>query len=271
MQRREFLATSAAAALAAFASTRTHAADAPPAAATQLIDLRTYHFASPEKMQAFEQFLGQAGAPAFNRAGVEPVGLFKLLTKDNAPLKLETDPLDLYLLLPHNSLDSLLAFDTKLATDDAYQKAGGDLLTAAKKGETAYTRYENSLLQALPAVPRVEVRSKSPDRLVQLRTYESPTEERGAKKIHMFTDGGELAIFRAAGMPPVFMGRAIAGAKMPNLTYMLEFDNDAAQKAAWKAFGANPDWKTLSKNETYKETVSNITNLILRPCAGSQV
>jgi hypothetical protein len=42
-------------------------------------------------------------------------------------------------------------------------------------------------------------------------------------------------------------------------------------KTAWNGFRTNPDWKTLSGNDLYKDTVSNITNLILRPCAGSQV
>lgn len=268
MQRREFLAASAAAAVAICASNSAHAADAPGAGG--VTELRTYHFADREKMQAFEKFLGDAGVAAFNRAGARPVGVFKLAAKDNAPLKLESDPLDLYVLLPHKSFESLAAFDAALAADEAYTKAGGALLTAVKK-DAAYTRYESTILVGVKGVPGVESRSQSPDRLVQLRIYEAPNAERGAKKVQMFTDGGELAIFTRVGMPPVFMGRAVAGAKLPNLTYMLAFDNEDAMKKAWDGFRNDAQWKTLSKDETYKDTVSQITNLVLRPCAGSQV
>jgi hypothetical protein len=31
------------------------------------------------------------------------------------------------------------------------------------------------------------------------------------------------------------------------------------------------DWKKLSGDETYKDTVSNITNLVLRPVEGSAI
>ena len=36
-------------------------------------------------------------------------------------------------------------------------------------------------------------------------------------------------------------------------------------------FKADADWKKLSKDDEYKETVSNITNLLLRPATGSQI
>src|SRR5436190_14378188 len=146
MQRREFLAASAAA-LAACSSTRARAADAPPRG-RQVIDLRTYHFASADKMRAFEQFLADAAVPAFNRAGVEPVGAFKLNAKENAALKLASDPLDLYVLLPHKSAEAFLTFEDRLMDDEAYQKAGMAILTGVKK-DVAYTRYESSVVYAL--------------------------------------------------------------------------------------------------------------------------
>jgi len=38
-----------------------------------------------------------------------------------------------------------------------------------------------------------------------------------------------IAIFRRAGLQPVFFGETLIGAKMPNLTYMLVFENMAAR------------------------------------------
>ncbi len=84
---------------------------------------------------------------------------------------------------------------------------------------------------------------------------------------------GELAIFRKAGLTPVFVGATLVGSKMPNLTYMLVYENMAAHDAQWAAFGADPDWKTLSTTPGYTDPdiVANITNAFLRPAAYSGI
>ena len=60
---------------------------------------------------------------------------------------------------------------------------------------------------------------------------------------------------------------------MPNLTYMLSFDNLAAREKLWQAFGADPEWVKLrslpGNNDT--DNVSNITNAILRPLPFSDI
>ncbi len=77
----------------------------------------------------------------------------------------------------------------------------------------------------------------------------------------------ELAIFRRVGLTPVCFGSALLGAKMPNLTYMLVFPDDAARTAAWDRFRADDEWKQLKAMPEYadKEIVSRITNKILQP------
>lgn len=277
MQRREFLAASTAAALGLAGSTLLSAADAPPPGGKgprQLIDLRTYHFASPEKMQAFDEFLAKAAVPAFNRAGANPVGVFKFLKADNEKVDLSknpTLPTDLFVILPHKSAESFAAFEATLAADKAFQEAGSAVLTAPKNNP-AYARYESSLLLGFEDCPAVQAPSKAATRLAQLRIYESHNNERALKKIAMFNnEGGEIKIFNRVGLNPVFFGQALAGARMPNLTYMVAFDDEAAQKKAWDAFRADPAWKKLSADEAYKDTVSNITNWVLRPTPASQI
>ena len=278
MDRREFLAASAAVAAFGLAAAPQPAGaedarpSGGPAGEKQLIELRVYHFASPAKLAAFEQFLAKAYVPALNRAGVRPVGAFKLLAKDNADAKppITEDGTDLYVLLPHESAGAMLALDAKLAADAEFAEAGRDVLMAPQS-DPAYTRYETSLLLGFDQCPRVEVPTTADTRLLQLRVYESHSRERNRKKVEMFDAGGEIAIFRRVGMPPVFFGEAVAGPRMPNLTYMLGFEDEAAMKKGWDAFRADPEWKALSADPQYKDTVSNITNLVLRPAAGSQV
>ncbi|HEU4722746.1 MAG TPA: NIPSNAP family protein, partial [Gemmatimonadaceae bacterium] len=63
----------------------------------------------------------------------------------------------------------------------------------------------------------------------------------------------------------------VIGAKMPNLTYMLTFADMAARDAAWAAFSRDPDWRTLSADPQYRDNVSAISDIILRPTAYSQI
>jgi len=60
---------------------------------------------------------------------------------------------------------------------------------------------------------------------------------------------------------------------MPNLTYMLAFDNLAEREKAWSAFGGDEEWKKLrsAPGMSDAEIVSNISNSILRPLPFSQV
>jgi hypothetical protein len=273
MDRREFVAASAAAALG-LAADSLSASDAAAGGAglggKQIIELRVYHFASAAKLQAFEPFLAKAAIPALNRAGVQTVGAFKLVAKDNPELKLEADGTDLYELLPHDSVTAMLTLDAKLAADRQFLEAGRDILTAPKS-DPAYTRYDTSLLLGFDQCPRVEVPTKADGRVLQLRMYESHSPERNRKKVRMFNEGGEIAIFRRCGMHPAFFGQAVAGPKMPHLTYMLGFDDEQALKMAWDTFRADTEWNKLKEDPAYKDTVSQITNLILRPVAGSQI
>jgi len=68
-------------------------------------------------------------------------------------------------------------------------------------------------------------------------------------------------------------GETLIGANMPNLTYMLAYEDMATHDKQWSAFAADPEWKKLSTTPGYTdpEIVSNISNTYLRPTAYSQV
>jgi hypothetical protein len=236
----------------------------------QILELRRYTFASPQKRDAFERFIGRGMIPALNRQGIQPVGAFKMTRTDNphATFEGDTGP-DLFVLLPHNTLDSVLTLEARLAADATYRTALAALKDEPK--DAAYLRYQSSLMHAFDDCPRVEVPTRAAGRVLQLRVYESHNAERGALKVRMFNEGGEIRIFREVGMNPVFFGQAFTGEKLPNLTYLLGFEDEAAMKSAWDKFGKHPDWEKLKNEPRYKDTVSNITNLVLRPVTGSQV
>ena len=257
MQRRQFLGASCVAGLAAAGAA--HAAGEVPD--KQYLELRLYTVEAGEKRQRLDQFLAKAAVPAWNRVGIEPVGVFELADGKRP---------DLYVLLPHKSLESFATARQRLLADGEFLKAGAPFLDLPKK-DPLYRRVESSLMLAFDQCPKVEAAPKAATRVFQLRTYESHSVKKGQKKIHMFNAGGEIALFRTCGMQPVFFGETLIGAKIPNLTYMLVFENDDARKANWRKFLTSPEWKKLSRMPVYKDTVSGITNIFLRPTPCSQL
>src|SRR5437016_6860863 len=89
-------------------------------------------------------------------------------------------------------------------------------------------------------------------RIFELRTYESHSKKANKKKIEMFNNG-EIAIFRRTGLAPVFFGETLIGSKLPNLTYMLTFENMAAHDQNWGVFGSDPEGRKLSSTPRYTD------------------
>ena len=110
-------------------------------------------------------------------------------------------------------------------------------------------------------------------RILELRTYESHSKRASRKKLQMFGELGELAIFRRTGLRPVFFGDNLIGDRLPSFTYMLTFDDMAAREKNWAGFIADPEWNKLRATQGYTdpEIVSNITSIILRPTEYSQL
>lgn len=267
MNRRDFLSVSALAGLTSLVPSPK--ASAQGATGKQLLELRTYHFESTAQRDAFDRFLARSAVPALERAGIRPVGVFRLDPADNPKLE-DGDPRRLFVLMPHSSPESFILMLERLSRDPTFVESGSDVLDAPKSSP-AYQRFESSLMLAFDLLPRVEVPTKAARRVLQLRIYESHSQERALKKIEMFNEGGEIRIFRDCAMHPVFFGQTLIGDRLPNLTYMLSFEDEAAMKKGWDAFRGHPDWAQLRSDPAYRDTVSRITNIVLRPTASSRI
>lgn len=260
MDRREFLAATAVAAV----SPLPHLDTLSQSAGRQYIELRRYHLLPGTKQRAFSAFIGDAAIPAMNRAGVGRVGAFNVVYGENAP--------SLLLVLTHQTLDSVVSLRDRLATDTVYARAGAAILDAPMS-DPAFVRVESTLLRAFDAMPTLEPSAGAAtarSRIFELRTYESHSDRAALNKLKMF-NGGEVPIFRRAGLTPVFFGETLVGTNMPKLTYMLTFSDMSARDAAWAAFGRDPEWKTLSADPQYRDNVSAISDIILQPTPYSQI
>jgi hypothetical protein len=227
----------------------------------EYFELRRYYLHAGEKKRLVGNFLRKVGIPAMNRIGIKPVGVFNAMYG--------SDSLTLYVLLVHKSLESVAKSSSLLMADDEYQKGEANFINL-QWSEPSFGRMESSLMVAFKNMPKLKVPEKK-TRIFELRTYESPSIKAGKNKIDMFNEGGEIAIFKKTGLQPVFFGETLIGPKMPNLTYMLVFDDMADRDKRWGTFRNDPEWKELRVNPLYRDTVSNITDIILSPAPYSQI
>jgi len=211
-----------------------------------------------------EKYYEDAAIPALNRIGVRNVGVFNVMYGPNDP--------SLYVLIPHDSIDSVMTYRQKLSDDAAYAKAAKAYLESPIS-DPAYARVERGLMRAFAGMPRVEPPKNllGSKRIFELRIYESHNPVKAQKKIDMFNDAGEIQIFRDTGLTPVFFGETVFGRLMPNLTYMLVFEDMAERDRHWDTFRTSEGWAAIKDLEEYRDTVSNITDIILRPAGCSQI
>jgi len=258
MKRRSFLAATA---LAGAAGPLARAATD-----EAIIELTFYRLRNNKDNQVnrTRDFLTRSYVPALKRAGVAPVGMFTNLIGEQSPTIL--------LVTSYPNLAGIDAVRGKLAAD---KRLGQRAKLFAGIAGLPYQRIEKTLLRGFDSFPTIQVPPGDKDRaprVFEMRTYESDTFDTLRRKIGMFGNG-EIDLFRKVGMAPVFFGETIVGQNMPNLTYMVGFDSLAHREQCWRKFGRSAEWRTMKKlpGLSDAEVVSNISNRIYRPLAGSDI
>lgn len=229
--------------------------------------IRIYYFTGNEQENLLDDYLAAAWLPALHKAGIKNVGVFKPLANDTASIR------KLYVFIPSNRLDKLIALPQQLQKDSASAKAARAYLDAAYN-QPPFIRIETILLKAFQLAPKLKIPALTGDkkeRIYELRSYEGPTENLYNKKVKMFNEGGEIALFDRLGFNAVFYASVISGSRMPNLMYMTSFDNRAERDAHWKTFSADPEWRQLSSLPEYKNTVSKAEIILLHATAYSDL
>jgi hypothetical protein len=146
-------------------------------------------------------------------------------------------------IIGFESLAQIETFRGRLDEDTGYRKAFAAWERAA---EPPYEHYQQILLRATPYHPSAAPsRAKTP-RIFELRVYHSPT-WRQLAALHDRFAGPEIKIFHRVGVHPVLYTETVIGPNMPNLTYLIPFEDLAARDKAWTAFGADPEWIKVRK------------------------
>lgn len=256
MDRRTFLGSSAALGVAGAAPAKEDA--------NQYIELTFIQMRNDRDNQRrrLNTFLQEEHLPMTKRAGIGPVGYFQVWLGPDTP-KIIT-------VAAYDSLAGIQEKHQRAMADKNYMKA---IEAASADGIAMYDRAERWLLRGFDAHPKVTplaVKEGQKPRFFDLRIYESVDVHSHLRKVEMF-NSGEIPIFEECGINPVMFGQTLYGGQLPNLAYMVCYDDWAAREKAWAAFRDHPDWKKMQKNPRWAGTVSNITNTFLEPLPFSPI
>jgi hypothetical protein len=226
-------------------------------------ELRIYRIFDYEKQQLAEAYLEEALLPALQRQNLDRIGVFTNRDDENDH--------SIFLLIPYPTIEAFTKSHDLLDADEDYQTASAEYFNRELK-DPIFSRIESRFLKAFAGMPVLELSDAAPttpDRLFELRLYQSHTEDHARRKVKMFNDG-EIQIMRDTELAPVFFGQTLIGPDQPNLIYMLSAENEAAHQLHWKSFLDHPEWNRIKHLEEYKDTVSKIQKWILVPTTYSQ-
>jgi hypothetical protein len=226
----------------------------------EFYELRTYELKFGSPRGNLENYFKNALFPALNKYGVKNIGAFG--ETGNA------DPAKIYLLIPYSSIEDFASINAKIKADEDFIKASQEYNNLPVE-KAPYARYTSSLMNAFDGLPKL-IKPTAEQKLLELRIYESYSEDAARRKRKMFNDE-EIGIFKATKLNSVFFGEVIAGEHLPCLTYMLAFKNMEERDANWKDFSANADWKRISSAPEYANSVSHIIRVFLFPLSYSQL
>ncbi|MDX8340636.1 NIPSNAP family protein [Draconibacterium sp. IB214405] len=232
--------------------------------AVNYYQIKVYNLDNPGQEERVDNYLKSTFLKAAHEAGIENVGVFK---------PIETDPdygKKIFVLIPLKDLNDIVKLEdqiirTELNSDDS------DYINAAHDNPP-FQRVETIILKAFSEMPNYHkpaFDTPKEEQIFQIRSYEGATEKLYRKKVEMFNEGGEVALFNDLGFNAVFFGEVLAGANMPNLIYMTSFKDIDSNKKLWEAFGSHPKWEELKNNKAYANTVSHIDNWLCHPTAYS--
>ncbi len=227
-----------------------------------IYEILTLRLQSGDQMSRLVAWYEKRAFPLFQKYKFGPIGLFTVQVGPAIPSLVE--------ILSYPNLAEMSARWDRLFADPDWITARTDL----EAGEPAYYRRDSVLLRATPFSHSLTAATSAgpAHKTYELRIYESPT-FRQLGYLHDRFAGGEIDIFHKSGIHPVLYGDTIVGPNMPNMAYLIPFENLAAREAAWAAFGSNPDWVRI-RDESIKhggEIVRNITNMFLSPTSFSML
>ena len=252
MERRSFLKKSALASGAVIGASSVNAGPA-PTIEKDIYELKVYYLKGAAGGNQLKKYYTDAVIPFLNKRGAK-VAAFNEYSLEDPPV--------MYILHAHQSLADYYDATLMMRSDRRFLEAAREY-NQVPADNPVYERIETFLMEAFDGFPRLNEPGKKGG-LLEMRTYESYSEDAGIRKVEMF-NSGEIQLFNELGFRPLLFSQHLAGRYMPALTYMLWFNDMEERDAMWGKFGSSPGWRSMSSMEEYANTVSKIHKKFLLP------
>ena len=208
---------------------------------TRFYTLETFFMKNGDQAGRLNDFISQVFLPAARKVHAGPKIFLEALVAAHMPQFLT--------VMGFAEASEALSIWTKLHQQEGYSKA---VERWEIEPNAPYEHTSLTLLEAADYSPEIRIAepAKAP-RIFELRVYHSPT-WRQLTALHERFSGPEIRIFHRCGIHPLFYASTVFGTNLPNLTYLIPFDDLAAREKAWNAFTGDPDWLKVRKESTEK-------------------
>ena len=224
--------------------------------------LETFYLQQGSQVTRMHEYFSKVVLPAFERVRhTGPVIYLESLIAPHMP--------QVVAIYGFQSLDEMWGVHTRIMQDAESVKS----LEQWDSGDAPFEQQSSVLLQASDYSPEIVTPAEpKTSRIFELRVYHSPT-WRQLKALHERFAGPEVRIFHRVGVHPMLYSSTLIGPNMPNLTYLIPFENLAAREKAWDAFGADPEWIKVRKEsiERHGQVSSVIQISLFRATAYSPI
>src|SRR5579862_699330 len=213
------------------------AASAAAGKRTGIYVLENFFLQQGAQVARMHDYFSNIALPALGRVHQGPKIILEALVAPHMP--------QMAVIVGHQSLEEMWGTHHKLGADKELSAAFEKWESAP---EPAFDQASRTVLEATEYSPEISALSDPPKtpRVFELRVYHSPT-WRQLKALHERFAGPEIRIFHRVGIHPILYTSTLIGANLPNLTYLIPFDNLAAREKAWDAFGSDPEWLKVRK------------------------
>ena len=219
---------------------------------TRLYLMESYYLKAGSQLTRLHEYLQKSALPALGKIHEGPKIVLEALVAEHTP--------QVVMVLGFQSNEEFWSVRGKLNQDKELEKA----FDAWQAGpEAPFESQNNALLEAADYSPEVlplDPPPKAP-RIFELRVYHSPSWQH-LKFLHERFLGAETKIFARAGVHPIFYTSCVIGPNMPNLTYMIPFEDLASREKAWNAFLADPEWLKVRQESIDQHGQVTENNLI---------
>jgi hypothetical protein len=231
----------------------TAGAAAGPDDKTRFYTLETFFMKNGDQGGRLNDFVSKAFLPAARKVHTGPMIFLEGLVAPHMP--------QFATVMGFKSAAEAMSLWTRLHEQEGYSEA------VARWENEANAPYEHAsltLLEAADYSPEIRIGepAKAP-RVFELRVYHSPT-WRQLAALHERFSGPEIRIFHRCGIHPLLYASTVFGTNLPNLTYLIPFDDLAAREKAWNAFTGDPEWLKVRKESTEKHgQISSVIQVAL--------